>query len=1231
MHQTPPLEAARQTTQMVGQQNALLTIQQAIQSDDNKFKVVFIRARGGMGKTRLLEETLCRAGHPDWNQSEIERWTQSNDFVISDLIDAINVRLHGRDLFIQAIRNGLRHQAGMEFNRYDRSYYELRRLQAGGTDFTYMRKASTETEAKFLEDLLTGSKDKRLVLMVDTVEQLRFVTSEWLLKNELLNPEDLANRTQQWLVKLIKTKALNNITLVLAGRGEEGAPFFENIETAITDMAEEGVVRELVDIRLDHFSPTETREYFLQLAHDWQIRTEEKEPSNDSRSRQIAQQFQSIADEQLERYKVLWLYTGGIPVRLALYAQLIVENRTIPEPLRWPYELACKNAKTDNPDKETPELRKVQWQIEDQFIDLLFRNPTNLRTRILQTLVRAPRGLSSNQLHYVLDGQDESVADWIPDPRRLKEIASTLAGMEDYYLVKRRAHWDEFDAIAEIHSQQASAYRLGLQDEIYRIYAEHMAPHADPVRPDIQTIWDTLDDGEKARYKQNRLDEKEERERLYTQLRDWAELAYQKVHRRKMEQLLRDERELEAGLIPDQTRTFHFRALNTTEVEARLAVQIAMETYEIERMIYALAVNPERNFNRDYVELGTITAQSEKEIFDLWAQSEAWRLMHDEYSLKFVDFQQRAQAVKRGESTLKVLQRAAQQEDVSRWIKRFTTRGEYDRAVKFATEAEKVILNQSRENEKERYVWQSWNHTLNKNERKIWRLYVEIFQGSNLLEIVEETEVAIEELLMLYNNNVTTPALTGLDGNLENGFQADLESGIPAHPALDRLRRLISYAYNVRGYGLITLGRTRAAVTCYGLSLYYLRGDKGMDEHRAVVLNNMSKALSDMGRQSISMCRDGLNLRRQLTAEVPLAYSLNTLALIYDDQGRYEDAQILAAKATAYFRRADNHRGIGMASIQLAEALRHLAIRTDAGEKVLTTSEGLYSTVEELLREALNIFTLGGERVRKILVWIELGSLYRDRMRVVDGMPTHNWRAYQREAIFFLDQAIEEAQHLGIQKLEVDAKVNRAWVTFHMMRYENNFDEDIIVEKIEQEVTLVEQMLPEAYRITETKCPDPFNRELVDLYWILPQLSKLKMLRAQIALTQFAARVDHFKQLYPEDQAQRQQVVHQDARAQQALAKASLNYALGLGYADLYAPGGRLSQNILDDMYSRLKGFNRTELTDFHDRAYELEKTYPTLRGNAVLGPFLHEFFGLPQESHHHVHGSMHEEQQHGN
>ncbi|MBK8934519.1 MAG: tetratricopeptide repeat protein [Chloroflexi bacterium] len=224
----------------------------------------------------------------------------------------------------------------------------------------------------------------------------------------------------------------------------------------------------------------------------------------------------------------------------------------------------------------------------------------------------------------------------------------------------------------------------------------------------------------------------------------------------------------------------------------------------------------------------------------------------------------------------------------------------------------------------------------------------------------------------------------------------------------------------------------------YGHSLYHIRGDKGVDSHRGFVLNNLAKALSDMGRNSITVCLDGLKLRRNLAEEVPLAVSYNTLALIYDDMDRYEDAPELAAKAIAYLRRAGAERSLAMALQQLGESLRHLAIRTQRGEKVQATPDSLYAASETLLREARRIFVKTGEVSRLIMVLIELGSLYRDRLRPHSGSndaPTRQRETDYREAISNLSEAMKMARENQLKHLEVDASVNLAWTHFHAGKY----------------------------------------------------------------------------------------------------------------------------------------------------------------------------------------------------
>ena len=84
----PPLEAARQSTKMIGQTVALEQIQQAIFAQDKRFKVVLVHAQGGMGKTRLLEEVGIKVSR---------EWAALGNTAVSQLIDVIDIRLHDRN------------------------------------------------------------------------------------------------------------------------------------------------------------------------------------------------------------------------------------------------------------------------------------------------------------------------------------------------------------------------------------------------------------------------------------------------------------------------------------------------------------------------------------------------------------------------------------------------------------------------------------------------------------------------------------------------------------------------------------------------------------------------------------------------------------------------------------------------------------------------------------------------------------------------------------------------------------------------------------------------------------------------------------------------------------------------------------------------------------------------------------------------------------------------------
>ncbi len=1195
-----PLTAARQAQEMVGQQAALDKIKQAIYANGDEFRIFFVRAQGGMGKTRLLEEV---------DKKVRGEWAKEGETAVSSLIDVIDIRLHNRSRFIRELRN--RYSQPGEFRAYERAQDEVTLLRAAGAQLREMRRAEQAAIDAFLEDLNDITKNHRVVWIIDTVEQLSYITSKWLIEKGLLEAKDLENRTHQWLIDLAQNENLRNVTLILAGRGQEGASFFASMKKAISDKEQSAIgKRQLIDVELNPLTRSETRDYFAQLAQDWRTTTEQ-----DVVSQRIVRQFEIIASDDNDRADVLWLYTGGIPVRLALYTQIIIEGLQIPKPLRYTFEKAIKQAGTDNPQNKTPALRRLQWDIEEQFINLLFRDPTDLRARVLQTLVRAPRGLSAEQLHFILDNKDNLTPDeWRNDRKRLINLTNLLHNMENYYLVKRRSSWKEFGLLLNPDDLEAATFRLGLQDEIYRIYAEHMAPHKDPKQPEITAIWKDLEEQEQSRYHKNWKYEQEERHELYLQLSAWAEFKHRQFLTEKQEYMATDERRLELQLVPDRPRTFYFEQLTPREAFRRIAINEAITTLEIEAMVYHLQRDPERNVNENYIDLGTAKNSGNQGDIDFWAQAEMWRITHDAYSLKFVNFQERAPVLQHKETMVEVLQRTMVQEDVTRWIKRRVLRGEFQSAINLAQKVETIIQGMPRTTEMEKRVYHSWNHTLITAEQRIWYRYAHIYLSQEMPETLAELQYHIAQLELLLHHTVNEIAIIREDDHKEHGFKGVPDLDIPNHPAFVRVRRLLSLACNVLGYGYTTVGQVRNGAEYYGRSLYHIRGDKGIDSHRGYVLNDLSKALSDMGRNSIAVCLDGLSLRRQLTEEVPMAVSYNTLALIYDDMDRYEEAPELVAKAIAYLRRAGAKRWLGLALTQLGESLRHLAIRAQRGEMAQATPESLYSASEMLLREARTIFTDIQEPSRLIIVKTELGSLYRDRLRTLPetASPRQKEDDY-REAKINLTEAITMAREKGLQHLEVDALVNMAWTYFHTKQND----------LVEETITEVAKVIDGAYFITPDHQPDINDETLVNIFWVLRQLSKLYMIQGQSKLSYFRERAKIVGMQFLEDTEQRHEAIHKDGEAQQNLQAAALAWSLAIGYAHILAPGGRMIDFQLDDLYLLLKSFNHRELDDFHQYVVDLKTTYPNLTSINVLDRFLHEFFGiLSQDKQKHFLGS---------
>ncbi|MBI5303743.1 MAG: hypothetical protein HY868_16525 [Chloroflexi bacterium] len=989
-------------------------------------------------------------------------------------------------------------------------------------DYFTVQEVGRQAESAFLQDHKENANRRRLVWTIDTAEQLVITTSEWLIEGGLIRSEEISFNTLQWLVDQIRSGTLLNTTLILAGRYEEGKRFFDEISKAVSQAQSPC---EITDISIEPFSESDTQTYFQYLSQEWQQRA-----AQSSDYKKIASTMRELSAQ--EHTDVLWLYTAGQPVRLSLYADLIVDGRTIPAPLGDSPEQAHARVKTDDPvNKVTPELEQARWDIEHEFIRVLFAYPGS-RSEILKALVRARPGLDADQLHFALHSPAGMTAEeWKPNPIKQEEIRNDLDGMRQLSIIKRRP-----------------GERLGLQDEIYRIYAEHMA-----VNP------------------QDRQDETKARQRLYAKLKDWAEFTRRPLEEERKEFQTRDVERLQLQFTsPTKALSVQFPKITDREEERRIEIREKILDFETEEMHYTLLLSP-YNFSNIAFDIGKNRWLAQDEEAEATAQAESWRVMSDPFTFKFADMKPRTAPQKRGETEEEVLRRAVRQDDVIRWIQRFVLRQDRQRAIDFSQRVESAIQEMA-PNEK-----RSWSHTFARGERTCWREYARVMQGADILDFCRKLEDTAGELVQLATKDQNTPVFSERD-----------ECGFIGHPAEGRLRRTISLIYNFAGYGFVTIGRLGKAVKMYGLALKYARGTESK-AHKAQVLTNLARAFSDMNRlRARRVCLDGLAMKKDIGAEVPIAYSYNTLALIDNRHLRQDLAWSEAATAVAYFRRVEESRGLGLALIQLGEALRRLAneART-AGRVFAEPAEIIYDQAELAVNEALKLFTESsakGEPVRRVETLIELGCLHRDRILIDLDLSPDKWHLRYRDALHYLDEAIKLAHEIKNPRLELDARVNFAWANY----YANDYAQ---AEKTLAAILENGLIPPDALIQENSKLP---SAERDDLY-VYTQASKIEHLRAQMSVGRFCQRTEEIEKDNPQaKKPELHQFVHQDSQAQEHLRTAAEAYVRGVGYAQLLSPRSFALTVIYDRLYEDAKKFNLTELNDLQEHIRNAREKYKT-------------------------------------
>ncbi len=1161
---------------MVARAEMLDAIYKAIYTSDDECRIVSIQGKGGLGKTRLLEEVLRRFRHKETEElygalPDDQTWP-TNNIAYCHPIDFTDIKAHTREYFIGELGDRSRwhsttNQSEIEFRDFQRERENWQHLINQGSAHADVAHAAGKALTAFWGDFKLAADSRRLVVLLDTTEQLAIISSKWLIDRGLITTKDTAFATQRWLLDQIEAGRFYNTTLLIAGRDrpEDGELFFQDLRAAA---AAAGV--EFTHLPIEPFTLLETREYFQALMADWQDEEEEKKPLAD-----VAKRFYDRVIRENEPLRVLHLYTGGQPVRLALYSDIIIEGGVPPDPLQDTWAEALQRIGLDpsltdvvESTLEGPILKRLDTtrnEIERDFIRLLFQTGRGLQPLILKALARAPRGLDAEQLHFVLHSSpvkdhskpQDRIETWRPQPEKVGAIKEMLNHIQRLAIVRAKPDG-----------------RYGLQDEIYRIFAERMS-----------------DDQE------TRRSEMRDRRRLYTLLLLWAE------HRRRM--LMRDWRELVKGEIARiQLKDFthateaSVRRPSPSEQERRQKLSAELLEAELERVHYRLRLWPDVQFNVLYVGLVTAVSKAYEEARAATLQAEAWRVLTDRDVRRFVDLKTRAVLKNRNEEPYDVLLRAVEQDDAVQWILRLVVYKDYKRAIELADAIEREVATLKDPHERH-----SWNHTLARADRACWREFARIYQSEDRAEL--ETAV---EILNQFADDLEKLAAARQSKMV---FPDRDEQGFIGHPAEDRVKIVLSQLCNNQGYGYVLLGDFKQAVLAYTRSLQALRTVSGEETEilQAVTRNNLSRALAELGKpRAVEVCQDGLELRMNHGTLVPIGYSFNTLALIWNDFRRPKRALEAGQKALAIGKYTTDSRLRGLALLQVGEALRRIAGDMANNEATETSHlvDDIFQQATGALNEAFDIFIKSEssrESVRGIETNMELGSLYRDWTRhTINDTPVHLIDDRLKDARRYLDQALMDSQGRGLHHLELDARVNIAQAHYYAGQYD----------AAEEELDAALQTVPVGEQFQLNKNP-PTQDDC--LSYNLKQLSKLHGLRGEMAFTQL---FEHTKSFASEHSRipgyDRQRLALKDEEIQGLLKKAAVAYTLATSYAQLYSPGSELLAILYKDLYGWVKELNATEMRQFYRYERAARRDYRTnkvkLENQGDLESFLLDCFG---------------------
>lgn len=360
---------------------------------------------------------------------------------------------------------------------------------------------------------------------------------------------------------------------------------------------------------------------------------------------------------------------------------------------------------------------------------------------------------------------------------------------------------------------------------------------------------------------------------------------------------------------------------------------------------------------------------------------------------------------------------------------------------------------------------------------------------------------------------------------------------------------ILALAHRQNAYLYKRQGLFETAINDYRLAAYANR-DLDFNFEEATIRNDlgdtqiMTGALDDA---SLNL-PDAFDLRRKMKNGARLALSYSTLSRYMFAKGDFDEAQKFA-----HYGMNLSMRSTALARISWAEAARRYAIESFSGSAEAKMK--LLDRAEQELKHALNGLT---EPIRSIDMKVELGCLYRDRLRYEtdEEKRRRNFTEANRLLLEVKEQALK--QNPPIVWRVADAMANRIWLGLFA------HDEDFTLQagKEFEQLPIFDFDIKKngAFRDNAERLAKTENRMLLQFIG-----------KYQIGLGAFAL---------GKDKKPRPEKIDLIAR----------HWMLGLEYTVQFAPNFRGLDAARKTIHRNIKTFNRTELIQLSQSVLRAER-----------------------------------------